>query len=75
MSGTKVMAQKTFYPQIQKNQKMHESPTGGFLQQAITPRQKMLASYTSPQKTHEVFLFAPKKNILDLGSGFSVGGV
>jgi len=27
MSGTKVMAPKTFYPQIQK---MHESPTGGY---------------------------------------------
>jgi len=36
----------------------------------------MLASYTSPQKTLEVFWFAlKKKNILDLGTWFSVGGV
>ena len=54
---------------------MHESPTGGSLYPAITPRQKMLASYASPRKTRSLLVGTEKKNILDLGSGFSVGGV
>jgi len=50
MSGTKVVAQKTFYPQIRKMQKYIESPAGG-----------ISASDMSPLE-HDSELFEPSKD-------------
>ena len=41
----------------------------------ITSHENMLESFSNPQKTREVFQFAPKKKFWDLDLGFSVGVV
>jgi len=39
----------------------------------ITSHENTLESFSNPQKTREVFQFAPKEKFWDLDLGFSVG--
>ena len=69
------MAQKNhFAPKSENSRKCMSLPLAATVARDNSALEDASELY-DPQKTHEVFLFALKKNILDLGSGFSVGGV